>query len=364
MKQKIKIIFKFILLITLFCSGNSAYGIQIPFLWKKAAKILNTDLKTIFRNLRINPKKLTDNEIRFIENSLNESSLWMIETNRNARRAVLEGPSSYVEQVYRRIFFSRLNPRDQEAMSEFFDYLSDHKTDIFEANNGIGRQDNIHAWEETTKGTVDAIKNGDFNISISDLHALYVNYISDGIKLGRYPKPETSSDYQATMTIIWDFFQGTLGLYDIDLNPLSIVMGITRNVEAKLGDPGEVRRVISQLKREELEFLDIQDRMFLSPFYRPSNDVFFSNFLITMTRYQHLFNKDMILKMWPGNKKAQSFIQEHLRSIIRLAKTQDGDFHRNLRKYTHYRAILKASRENQGIRIMVENQFQLQGLSL
>ena len=127
MKTKREILFlSFITLVPFFFSKNAALAARIiSFPLSKARQ-----LEVLFKKLRVDTRRLTPDELRFLQDSVDWNPITML-SNEAVGRAIIQ-PSSYGEQVYRRVFFARLNPRDSREMSSFFQYLFNRQHEIFE----------------------------------------------------------------------------------------------------------------------------------------------------------------------------------------------------------------------------------------
>ncbi len=119
----------------------------------------------------------------------------------------------------------------------------------------------------------------------------------------------------------------------------------------------------TQLSKKERELVQIQDQMFSSPFYRPSNEFLLPQFVFTLSRNQDLLNKDMILKMWNSNNdKLRKILKKSMREAIITARIAAGDIYENLGKIKIYQAMPEASRENEEIGSLIENELRSQML--
>ena len=125
MKEKILFLNCITFVVFLFFSGNRAFASRIvSFPLSKARQ-----LTVLFAELGIDTGKLKPDELRFLQDSMDESPIVML-YNEDVARAVIH-PSSYVEQVYNRVFFTRLNPHDPMEISDFFQYLCTYQNEVF-----------------------------------------------------------------------------------------------------------------------------------------------------------------------------------------------------------------------------------------
>ena len=138
-------------------------------------------LQNTFGVMNIDIERLVPNEIRFLQDSMDKGPIWMLE-NRKAKRAILQSPSSYADHVYRKLFFSRLNPHSHKEMSGFFKSIGTYQLTVYNRlsqGTPFSRRIYLNAWKKATQGTLRAINRGEFNISLSDFYALYANQVSD-----------------------------------------------------------------------------------------------------------------------------------------------------------------------------------------
>ena len=306
--------------------------------------IISENLRKIFVDLKIDMERLSPDEIRFLENSLNESPLWMLE-NEKGRHAIFQTTSSYADQAYRRLFFSRLNPHSKEEMSGLFNSLRDYRDSIYnkllEGRSGnvsnSPRRDRINAWRKATDGILSAIKNRLFKISMSDFHALYANHVSEKLgdpnffRIGREHAKTlleegiiTADQYDDLLISeeaiktnyaiheLMDFFQGTKtnffqrttrrtsrrGNQDPAISIASTFHRIRRAGAGRNYD--EASQLTTQFFRskEERYYLDIMKKMFVSPFYRPSEELRKLFNIICERNLDILNNADFILRLW------------------------------------------------------------------
>ena len=182
----------------------NASAISLSGAQRSLRQSLETGLEDILGSLKINKENLSANELRFLEISLERDPTWMLE-NKTARKAIFEGPSSNLDKAYRKLFYSRLDPDSSEEMSKFFDSFRIHQHSVYRRLGGqivtpdmsaavIPRQIRygIIAWKRVTRGILYAINNGDFNISLSDFHALWANDVSEFLL--KYPPFSRSTD--------------------------------------------------------------------------------------------------------------------------------------------------------------------------
>ncbi len=367
------------MMILFFCSANIAYSARISFpLPSRVEAISKMSLEDIFGNLKINTRKLTEDEIRFLSDSMEKNSLWMI-NDEKVKNAILNGPSSYAEQVYRRIFFYRLDLWNETEMSMFFAWLFVFQKSAYDKiskarisqEDALYDENNVAAWKKVTQGIVYAIKQGDFGISLSDFHALYANFTSKNIMEFIGETHEMSEKGRVAMYEIWKFIQGTSTEQRIreGSRPLDITYTVFRlhnqyGLDIMRAAPGSMEITSSiQLSKREREILKIQDKMFSSPFYDPSNEILLDFFITTVARNQFLLHKETVLTMWTsGKKRIRDMLRRSLHMTVVTAKVADGDIYENLGRNKFYQAMIEAGNENEEIRILVDDELRTQML--
>ena len=187
---------------------------------------IGKSLGSVLGDLKVDTKKLSPEEVRFLENALDKNPVWMLEDPKTRSSLFGTFPSD-VDKAYRKLFFSRLNPHSQEQMSAFFKALEVHYKKIGPFNNG---EESIEAWRKVTKGSRDAIQRGDFGVSLNDFRALYANHVVEKINSDTgfleaargireivggggesvYDKlVESQLKLNTAIGVLFDFFQGT-----------------------------------------------------------------------------------------------------------------------------------------------------------
>ncbi len=294
-------------------------------------RVIAFPLKKVQSQEKIDIENLKPDEFRSLQNSL--TPLQMLE-NRKVREAVFKIPSSDWERACQRFFYSRLDPHSREGMSGFFDALKNYQKSIYnrlseEAGkrshpplSWVRRKNDTNAWVEAARGPFYAIENGDFNISLSDLHALYANHINEKLDdphFFRFGKKHSqilveegfisSEEYSPiisekitelnyTIVELVSFFQGTIGR-DLERKGDDMVTVITNNFHEYQKTQGYFG--IDRLALQDPEakiYLDAMDKMFASPFYRPSGRSW-ELFEMSLQRSPDLLNNaGMILRLW------------------------------------------------------------------
>ncbi len=389
-------------------------------------------LKEVFGSLRIRMERLSPEEIKFLEEFMEKSPTSMVLDNEKKRRAILEGSSSYAEKVYRKIFFSRLNPHSDEEMSVFFESLERYQLSIYNKMserkgvseerglnlNPFSRKDYIKAWRRATHGTLYAIRNGEFNISLSDFHALYANEVSRNLghsdivealrsrnsKLledGRISADthdyfselsEENLKIEVAIGDLMSFFQGTSkkpspNLSRLSQDPAALMTRIyyayrkAADVEGDTYD--ELQRLLNQPPKVEGFYLKTMSEMFTSPFYRPSKELKKLFDMILERDANVLNNAGMILRLWnSGILEYQKLIAMRLKLDVllaaRIGKVSESEFsslrqsgsvmmtqekvadvYRALSERKFFKAISKAAADHYEISGLIEYELRL-----
>ena len=314
--MKVSVVFKLLFVgIFLFLLSPMVFGARLPLQISKGLRIVLNDLK-------IDTKKLSSGEIKFLEDALDKNPVWMLEDPKT-RSALFGTSSSDAGKAYRKLFFSRLNPHSGEEMSAFFEAL--------EAHHGRGKknydngEDSIEAWRKVTRGSIEAIQSGDFGgISLNDFRALYANHLIERVngtdlkfkralgnalremkRRGELPDipapvgPRLSNEFlelegklDSVLIDFFEFSQGTTAgqtgrsfqgrTSDSVLGNLMSFYDRVRNI----GTDREVLDILEaarNLPKEEQGFLESTDKVFASSFFKPSIE-FQGFFLVTLTR--------------------------------------------------------------------------------
>ena len=135
------IVFKTLLIgVFLFLLSPMAFGHRLPLQIGKS-------LGSVFGDLKIDTKKLSAGEIKFLEDAASKSPVRTLEDPR-AEFAIFGTSSSYADQAYRRLFFSRLNPHSVDQMSAFFESLETHYEYAYTHNKIQKMGDDSYALEQ------------------------------------------------------------------------------------------------------------------------------------------------------------------------------------------------------------------------
>lgn len=337
--KKIFIIFLKTLLIGSFpfLLSSIASGARLPL-------GISEGLKNTLDGLKINTEKLSLDEVRFLQDFLDNSPVGMLE-NEKARRAIFESSSSYGDKTYRRFFFSRLNPHSHEQMSAFIESLENHSRSIYDKSIGAATalydpsatvQAAINALRKGTAGVRLAIQNGEFNISLNDLRALYANHISKSIK--KIPEDKLVHDnvfskremkFSFAILELYSFFQATVNSqsgqkilprtsrggenHHESVNSIaSTFLGFLRRLFGQTGSDAFVVSIIHAMdisttfSKKERDFLKSMDGVFTSSLYKPSaefEDLFHIAFMVNPNI---LDDPQMILKFWNSSEVDQN----------------------------------------------------------
>lgn len=315
----------------LFLLSSRAFGNRLPLQISKG-------FGSILNDLKINTENFSPEEIKFLEDALDKNPVWMFEDPKSV--SALFGTSSYhVDEAYRKLFFPRLNPSSEEQMSAFFESMEAHYKKINSFENG---EDSIETWRKITKGSVEAIQRGDFGgISLNDFRTLYANHIIEKINndtgfLETAKKMrETTEEWggrdegfivsqlklKASLHALFDFFQGTTvdqsgrlsqrvsGSVDQDVDqalkdlPFGLDHLYDKVINSRNGREAQevLENSTRRLSEGERDFLESMDKVFASPFLKPSIG-FWRFFQITLLRSPDtLNNAGFILRLWNSN---------------------------------------------------------------
>ena len=412
MKKKILFLNFITFVVFLFFSGNKAFSARIMSFPLNKVK----QLEVLFKELRIDTRRLKPDELRFLEDSMDENPTMML-YNEDVGRAVIN-PSSYAELVYQKVFFTRLNPHDPREISSLFQHLFGHQHEIFEKltkRRELPRKHAVSAWKRVVHGTVHAIRRGDFKISLGDLHAFYINFLDETIGDGKFNLTEYAKEYSkkgyytlkgnesipvigagpdlieerekagAIMVMFWDFAQATTKIKPPSAgDPVLATLRIFYEVSEAgyRGDHGAgLRAMTTGLSKKEKEYLKVLDGMFSSPFYKHSQRLT-SFFMMTFLRNPNLINnKGMIIRLWnSGDYRLQEVLTLRLRRAIldsarRLnippstySSMIEGnnviippelreEVFRNLEETKLFQAMVEAAKENDGVRVFLESEL-------
>ncbi len=360
---------------------------------------LPTVLNRILSDLRINTETLSPYNIRFLEDSLEQKPSWMLK-NKKARKAIFGIPSSKVDEAYRKLFYSRLDPHSDEEMLKFFEALEDYQLSIH--NQLLGRrggafsssskkiQHHISAWKKATRGILYAIDNGDFNISLSDFHALRANHVSEVLK-----EPNLAFTNQTRLTImlqeLLNIFQATSKqttqrVSTKNVDPSGIV-DISEMVDSAIinGNYNRALEIVNSLPKREDTHMKAIERTFLSPFYKPSSEAVIL-FKIAAFRGPVAFsgpileNANLILRLWTsGIGEHQSIIRITLKlkfaiairkagvspeefsfrttgnNSMAISSEKAGEAYRYLGEDEFFKALNEASMESEGITSLIQD---------
>ncbi len=153
MKKVLVTVFKsFFIEILLFFLSSTAFG---------GLGGLSPAVNRILSDLRINTETLSPYNIRFLKDSLEQEPSWMLE-NKKARKAIFGIPSSKVDEAYRKLFYSRLDPHSDEEMLKFFEALDDHRHSIY--NQLLGRRGEASSSSKKIKHRISAWKKATWGI--------------------------------------------------------------------------------------------------------------------------------------------------------------------------------------------------------
>ncbi len=393
-------------------SGNTALAVRIiPFPLNKAKQ-----LEVFFERmrLRVNTEKLKPDELRFLQDSMDGNPTLML-YNEDVGRAIIR-PSSHAEQVYQKVFFARLNPHDHREMSSFLLYLFGRQDHIFEelAKKGedLSRRSNVRAWRKVIQETVFAVQRGDFNISLSDFHASYMNFLDEVVDDVRFDLPEYAkkgyytleenqsisiiganpaitekrTKAEVIMVLFWDFVQATTKVRSpsVDDPALATLRIFYKGSAAGYsGDPGEgLRAITTGLSKIEKGYLRILDKMFGSPFYRQSEKLT-PFFMMTLIRNPNIINnKGMIGRLWnSGDDRLQGVLTLRLRQAIFASvrpklppSTYSSmiesntvvippevreEVYMSLAETRFFQAMVEASKENEGVQALLESELKM-----
>lgn len=313
------IVFKTLLIgVFLFLLSPMAFGSRLPLQIGKG-------FGNVLDDLKVNTEEISLDEVKFLEDALGKDPLRILEYPK-AGHAIFGTSSSYVDQVYQRLFFSRLDPHSQEQMSTFFETLENYKKINF------SEQDSINTWKKVTKGSVDAIQRGDFGgISLNDFRALYANHVVEkinsdtgfletaremikatgGLNESAHDELIASQLRSSALTdILFNFFHGTTGISpqkvlgsgDQELtNSLFHLNNLYDEVlRAKTGKEAleALENATRHLSEEERDFLKFIDKIFTSPFLKLSIG-FQGFFKVALLRNSDILkNADLILRLW------------------------------------------------------------------
>ena len=97
------IVFKPLLIgVFLFFLSSMAFGSRLPLQIGKS-------LGSVFGDLKVNTKEISPDEVKFLEDALDKDPVQMLEDPK-AGHAIFGTSSSYLDQVYQRLFFPVLTP--------------------------------------------------------------------------------------------------------------------------------------------------------------------------------------------------------------------------------------------------------------
>ncbi len=364
--------------------------------------VVSKALKSPLSELRISPDGLPPDEIRFLEDSLNQEASWMLE-NEKARQAIFgEASSEAADRAYRKLFFSRLDPHSGEEMSAFFESLDRHRRSILRSSeSGDGSSapsflERANAWRKATVGILDAVKSGEFDIRLSDFQALYGNHINDklndpdffvSIEDFRIPLKEEVRDFrnfrhgyhmgeefregmikqEYMIDDLLAFIHGTeetaSGISPVDQDTARLLF---KTFEEKGIYRGDIPDYKNLSKPEKVSLIVIGD-MFSSPFCRPSGNLWNLFQMVEMFAPWHLNtllnDANFLLRLWNSDRMLyRNPIFSRLSNVIDssvestgfstsrvLRKWEVQEVHQILQEDAYYKALAEAALENEEI---------------